>query len=81
MKEKKKKRFTRVDLIIVVTLLLIIGLLVWMGRKDVSPNTIISNDKKTVSYEDYNGKKIGILTGTNMEKESFDHFPDSEYFY
>ncbi|MCR4845974.1 MAG: ABC transporter permease subunit [Eubacterium sp.] len=81
MKEKKKKRFTRVDLIIIVTLLLIIGLLVWMGRKDVSPNTIISNDKKTVSYEDYNGKKIGILTGTNMEKESFDHFPDSEYFY
>ena len=34
-----------------------------------------------LTYEDYNGKKIGILTGTNMEKESFYYFPDSEYFY
>jgi polar amino acid transport system substrate-binding protein len=34
-----------------------------------------------ISYEDYNGKKIGILTGTNMEQESFKYFPDSEYFY
>ena len=36
---------------------------------------------RTVTYQDYNGKKIGILTGTNMEAESFKFFPDSEYFY
>ncbi len=34
-----------------------------------------------ISYEDYNRKKIGILTGTNMEQESYKYFPDSEYFY
>ena len=37
--------------------------------------------EKTVTYEDYNGKNIGILTGTNMEAESFKYFPDSKYFY
>lgn len=36
---------------------------------------------KVESYEYFNGKKIGILTGTNMEQESFKYFPDSEYFY
>ena len=34
-----------------------------------------------LTYTAYNGKKIGILTGTNMEAESFKYFPDSEYFY
>ncbi|MDO4867638.1 MAG: ABC transporter permease subunit [Clostridia bacterium] len=34
-----------------------------------------------VTYADYNGKKIGVLTGTNMEAASFEYFPDSEYFY
>ena len=34
-----------------------------------------------VTYADYNGKKIGILTGTNMEAETFKYFPDSEYLY
>lgn len=40
-----------------------------------------SGKEAELTYEDYNGKKIGILTGTNMEKESFYYFPDSEYFY
>ena len=40
-----------------------------------------SGKEAGLTYEDYNGKKIGILTGTNMEKESFYYFPDSEYFY
>ena len=39
------------------------------------------NTAKTLTYSDYNGKKIGILTGTNMEAESFKYFPDSEYLY
>ena len=34
-----------------------------------------------VTYQDYNGKKAGILTGTNMEQETFRYFPDSEYLY
>ena len=40
-----------------------------------------TDTEKTVTYEDYNGKNIGILTGTNMEAESFKYFPDSKYFY
>lgn len=32
-------------------------------------------------YGYFNGKKIGVLTGTNMEQESFTYFPDSEYLY
>ncbi len=30
-----------------------------------------------VAYTDYNGKTIGILTGTNMEAETFKYFPAS----
>lgn len=37
--------------------------------------------KKAAAYEAFNGKKIGILTGTNMEAESFKYFPESEYLY
>ena len=40
-----------------------------------------AGDAGELTYEDYNGKNIGILTGTNMEQESFRFFPDSEYFY
>ena len=29
----------------------------------------------------FNGKRIGILTGSNYEGITFEHFPDSEYFY
>lgn len=34
-----------------------------------------------VSRRDYDGKKIGIATGTNLEAESFKHFPNSKYLY
>ena len=36
---------------------------------------------REVTYEDYNGKQIGIATGTNLEAESFKYFPNSEYLY
>ncbi len=37
--------------------------------------------EKKVTYSDYNGKKIGIITGTNFEPPTFKFFPDSEYLY
>lgn len=40
-----------------------------------------SQPARKVTYQDYNGKKIGIATGTNLEAESFKYFPDSEYLY
>ncbi|MCR4607551.1 MAG: ABC transporter permease subunit [Oscillospiraceae bacterium] len=36
---------------------------------------------EVTDYRYFNGKKIGILTGTNMEQASFSYFPDSEYLY
>ena len=34
-----------------------------------------------VKWQDYNGKRIGVLTGTLMEDAAVKYFPDSEYFY
>ena len=34
-----------------------------------------------VKWQDYNGKRIGVLTGTLMEDSAVKYFPDSEYFY
>ena len=33
----------------------------------------------SVEYTDYNGKTIGILSGTNLEAASYEFFPDSDY--
>ena len=35
--------------------------------------------KKDVSWRDYNGKRIGVLTGPLMEDAAAEYFPDSEY--
>ena len=45
------------------------------------PKSSSRSGSEEVTWQDYNGKKVGILTGTNMEKETFRFFPDSEYFY
>ena len=34
---------------------------------------------ETVSWQDYNGKKIGVLVGPLMEDAAKEYFPDSEY--
>ncbi len=34
-----------------------------------------------LTCEDYIGKRIGIMTGTNMEQAAFDFFPGSDYRY
>ena len=81
---KVKKKFKKADLIIMVVLLLVVALIVVALISDKSSDTkdaSILSENKTVTAADYNGKKIGILTGTNMEAESFEHFPDSEYLY
>ena len=33
-----------------------------------------------VHWQDYNGKKLGVLVGPLMEDAAAEHFPDSEYF-
>lgn len=72
----------KVDRIIVAVLLMIlVGITaLFVFRQEKRKNTA-SLQTKEVTYEDYNGKKIGVLMGTNMEMESEKYFPDSEYLY
>ena len=88
------KKIKKADVIIVsVLLLIIIGIVLMVSRGggngssgakdggDPASAGAASSQSGDLSYTDYNGKKIGILTGTNMEAESFKYFPDSEYLY
>lgn len=73
------KKIKKVDLIIVIVLAL---LLIAAARFVLVPEEKGDGTaQKAASYEEFIGKKIGILTGTNMEAETFKYFPDSEYLY
>ena len=77
------KTSQRVDRIIIIVLVMLAAAVtvfaVRGGKKKAGTDALQSS--KTVTYNDYNGRKIGILTGTNMEEETFKYFPDSEYLY
>lgn len=76
-------RAKRTDLITIVALCAIalaLSLGATLGGSTQEPPEEAQPTRK-VTYEDYNGKKIGIATGTNLEAESFKYFPDSEYLY
>lgn len=50
----------------------------------VFSNVVLAESEDTedeVKWQDYNGKRIGVLTGTLMEDAAVKYFPDSEYFY
>ena len=46
----------------------------------VTSDTAASADLEA-PYKKFNGKKIGILTGSSYEESTFETFPDSEYMY
>lgn len=76
-------RAKKTDLITVVVLCAIalaiaLGTLFGGGAQGTHEESRPSGE---VTYQDYDGKKIGIATGTNLEAESFKHFPNSEYLY
>ncbi len=76
------KKASRTDRIIVIVLLMIAAAVFAAIFKGETDHDFPSEPTPSeVTYSDYNGKKIGILTGTNMEAESFRFFPDSEYLY
>ena len=75
------KKLKRTDYFIIAALALMLALFLPAmvaggGEEESAPDSAAK-----VTYEDFNGRKIGILTGTNMEAESFRYFPDSEYLY
>lgn len=78
------KKLKRTDYIIIAVLVLLAAVCaLWLlpGSNSKSSENTKKSTAQKVTYSDYDGKKIGILTGTNMEKESFEHFPNSEYLY
>ena len=76
------RRAKRTDAAIVIILSLVFLLLLFRGLLPKQAESTESNEAAgQVTYADYNGKNIGILTGTNMEQESFRYFPDSAYYY
>ena len=77
-------RIKKTDFIIIAIVLLLTAIVIAsavVGRERTGEGAGVSASDKNVTYQDYNGRKIGILTGTNMEAESFRYFPDSEYLY
>ncbi|MBQ4311549.1 MAG: transporter substrate-binding domain-containing protein, partial [Oscillospiraceae bacterium] len=87
---KKIKKVKKADIIIVIVLMLMTAGIVFMfvrgGSKssDLSGSDSVSTasaQQGEPSYTEYNGKKIGIITGTSFEEPTFEYFPDSEYLY
>ena len=81
-KRGKSRKFTKTDAVIAAVLVALIAALAagirLSGKKGTGGSAA---QPEEVTYKAYNGRKIGILTGTNMEAASFEYFPDSEYFY
>ncbi len=87
------KKLKKADYIIIVVLLLLIAgiaFLVMRGGKSessanngASPTTNVSAEtsEKATSLADYNGKKIGVQTGTVFDEMAKEYFPDSEISY
>ena len=74
------KRTDRIIIVVLAVLIVAIAARVILdGGNSAAPSA--AEAPAEVTYADYNGKKIGILTGTNMEAETFKYFPDSEYLY
>ena len=81
MNKLKKADF----IIIAVALLIIAGIVlsVFAGSKNASGanEQAAADQKPAATYDDYNGKKMGIRTGSSFEALTLKYFPDSEYQY
>ncbi len=71
-------------IIVIVLIALAVGIVAWIGLGSGATSSDTSTKPVAhtkVAYTDYDGKKIGILGGTNMEAVTFEYFPHSEYQY
>ena len=75
----------KVDIIIIAVILLLIagGILLALlpdnESGDSGTGIGVSSSPKTVA--DYNGKNLGIVTGSSFEQPTLEFFPDSTYLY
>ena len=77
----EKRRFTKADRIILIVLAAALLLAVLLQSLGVRKKTGQQDPAHTVTWQDYQGRKIGVLSGTNMEEAAKKFFPQSEYFY
>ncbi|MBQ9383452.1 MAG: ABC transporter permease subunit [Ruminiclostridium sp.] len=82
-----RKNTKKVDIIIIAVLLLLIAggiLLALLPQKEQQAEksaAASAGSSGSISYKDYIGKRVGIVTGSSLEKPTFTFLPDSEYFY
>ena len=79
------KKLKRTDFIIIAVVLLLVASIVLSvivnskGGKTTAEQP--AEEQKPATYDDYNGKRMGIRTGSSFEKLTLEYFPDSEYSY
>ncbi len=80
-----KKNTRKVDIIIIAVILLLIAAailaVILKPEEKAQPVSAPVGSGAEVKYTDYNGKRIGILTGASFEEITLEKFPDSEYLY
>ncbi|MBQ1537239.1 MAG: transporter substrate-binding domain-containing protein [Ruminococcus sp.] len=79
-----KKNTIKTDIIIVIVLVLAAAAVILVRsahKKQDSKALSAAQNGTAMTPADYNGRKIGILTGSAFEKLTEEHFPDSEYSY
>lgn len=72
-----KRQKTDIVIVAVLAAALVLAVALTVLRDRGTPAAV----QKATDYKAFIGRKIGILTGTNMEAETFRYFPDSEYLY
>ncbi len=82
-----RKKTAKVDIIIIAVIILMIAggilLAILTQNEQKSENTVYkgTDSGESITYKDYIGKRIGIMTGSSFEPITFEYLPDSEYFY
>ena len=82
-----RKKTAKVDIIIIAVIILMIAggilLAILTQNEQKSENTVYKGTDSggSITYKDYIGKRIGIITGSSFEPITFEYLPDSEYFY
>lgn len=81
-----KKSRKRTPIVVVVICIIVAALIAVFLIPALSPetkktveNNTTEKQTETTSWKDYNGKRIGVLTGPLMEDAAKKYFPDSEY--